>query len=269
MIDFYVDGFHLSFFSEDVEKNVQYIDTVKKDLNEGKTNLFYLGLHLTDIWSLKIYRFYADELFEDKRYHYCNCNSNVFFAFCMREFGLDKSQVSRYMNIVSEFGDGGRGFAPRWKDFTYSALVELLPLTDDQRKPVQPDWTIKRIREYKNQLEGDVATSQPKDHTVASYALEYNEVRLTKKGVLEEIDFSNVTNENMGEKILEFCKRYFIGFDYEGYGISPAERAKAVCSSICFAHDLSHKFKNEFFHKNISCLIPLLNKAGYNVHKYE
>ena len=75
----------------------------------------------------------------------------------MCEFGLDKTQVSRYMNIVDEFGDGLRGFKKEWEPYSYSQLCELLPLSSEQRKPIQPDWTIKRIREYKKSL---VATSQ-------------------------------------------------------------------------------------------------------------
>ena len=56
------------------------------------------------------------------------------------------------MNIVDEFGDGLRCFKKKWEKFGYSQLCELLPLSDEERKPVKPDWTIKKIREYKKSL---------------------------------------------------------------------------------------------------------------------
>ena len=59
--------------------------------------------------------------------------------------------------IVDEFGDGLRCFKKKWEKFGYSQLCELLPLSDEQRKSVKPDWTVKQIREYKKSL---VATSQ-------------------------------------------------------------------------------------------------------------
>ena len=81
-----------------------------------------------------------------------NCCADFFFAYCFDEFGLDKTQVSRLMNIVDEFGDGLRCFKKKWEKFGYSQLCELLPLSDEERKPVKPDWTIKKIREYKKSL---------------------------------------------------------------------------------------------------------------------
>lgn len=86
-----------------------------------------------------------------------NLCSEYFFAYCESKFALEKSQVSRLMNIADEFGNKARGFKAQWKDFKYSQLCELLPLTEEQRKAVKPDWSIKKIREYKKTL---VATSQ-------------------------------------------------------------------------------------------------------------
>ena len=68
------------------------------------------------------------------------------------------------MNIVDEFGDGLRCFKKKWEKFGYSQLCELLPLSDEERKPVKPDWTIKKIREYKKSL-SDKAQDEPKDET--------------------------------------------------------------------------------------------------------
>ncbi|MCD8308428.1 MAG: hypothetical protein LUD19_01140, partial [Clostridia bacterium] len=140
-------------------------ETIKKDLEEGKTNLFYLGLHLLDLYTSNAYGVrYARVSRVELRIDGLNipigagnCCAAFFFDYCEKEFDLEKSQVSRYMNIVVEFGDEGRGFKQEWQAFSYSQLSELLPMSAEDRKKVTPDMTVKMIRELKKTL---VATSQ-------------------------------------------------------------------------------------------------------------
>lgn len=141
-----------------------YTETIQKDLQEWKTNFFYLGAHLIDLYTSNAYATepYSIGTLQVEGWKVPvgagNCCSTFFFAYCFEKFGLEKSQVSRYMNIVSEFGDGLRGFKKMWDKFSYSQLVELLPLSAEQRKPVKASWTIKQIRDYKKSL---VAMPQP------------------------------------------------------------------------------------------------------------
>ena len=86
-----------------------------------------------------------------------NCSPKVFFGACELDFGLEKSQVSRLMNVVDEFGDKKGDLLDYWKPFAWSVLVEMLPLTYEQRKAIGVDWTVKKVKEYKKTL---VATSQ-------------------------------------------------------------------------------------------------------------
>lgn len=152
---------------ENFEVLEKYAATIRKDLEESKQNFFWLGVHLIDLYSSNTYsaivgiRFNHEQIRNEYGFNLPigagNCCADFFFAYCFDEFGLDKTQVSRLMNIVDEFGDGLRCFKKKWEKFGYSQLCELLPLSDEERKPVQPDWTIKKIREYKKSL---VATSQ-------------------------------------------------------------------------------------------------------------
>ena len=142
---------------ENLEVLEKYAATIRKDLEDSKQNFFWLGVHLIDLYSSNTYSVTFDR---EKLNVSClvdNCSAECFFAYCFDEFGLDKTQVSRLMNIVDEFGDGLRCFKKKWEKFGYSQLCELLPLSDEERKPVKPDWTVKKIREYKKSL---VATSQ-------------------------------------------------------------------------------------------------------------
>ena len=153
--------------TENLEVLEKYAATIRKDLEESKQNFFWLGVHLIDLYSSNSYsaivgiRFNHEQIRNEYGFNLPigagNCCADFFFAYCFDEFGLDKTQVSRLMNIVDEFGDGLRCFKKKWEKFGYSQLCELLPLSDEKRKPVKPDWTIKKIREYKKSL---VATSQ-------------------------------------------------------------------------------------------------------------
>ena len=170
MIDFSDDGIPFRFFDntelEEVRDNLQLrIKEIRATLSQIGNCKIYLGFKLIDLYKSKDYA--ADQFLM------CNSlgisgkkkglrESFAFFAYCEKYFYLDKSQVSRYMNVADEFGDMSCGVKPEWKDFGYSQLVELLPLTLEQRKSVKSDWTVKRIREYKQNL---VATSQQNDPT--------------------------------------------------------------------------------------------------------
>ena len=81
-----------------------------------------------------------------------NCSAKVFFGACELDFDLEKSQVSRLMNVVDEFGDGKGDLLDYWKPFSWSVLVEMLPLTYEQRKSIGTDWSLKKVREYKKKL---------------------------------------------------------------------------------------------------------------------
>lgn len=139
-----------------------YAAKIREDLEASKTNFFWLGVHLIDLYSSNTYsaivgiRFNHEQIRNEYGFNLPigagNCCADFFFAYCFDEFGLDKTQVSRLMNIVDEFGDGLRCFKKKWEKFGYSQLCELLPLSDEERKPVKPDWTIKKIREYKKSL---------------------------------------------------------------------------------------------------------------------
>ena len=168
----------------------KYAATVRKDLEDSKQNFFWLGVHLIDLYTSNSYssvvglRFNNDQLRNEYGFKVPigagNCYAGFFFAYCYDEFGLDKTQVSRLMNIVDEFGDGLRGFKKNWNKFGYSQLCELLPLSDEERKLVKPDWTIKKIREYKKNLSNKPQDKQNEETPEAEDPPEDKYVRFVK-----------------------------------------------------------------------------------------
>lgn len=230
-------------------------EKVLEDLSAAKTNYFYLGDHLLDIWNLRTYGVHK---FDVNNYSGAN-----FFDYCNVNFKLDKSQVSRYMNIVSEFGDGLGGFKDEYKDYSYSLLTEMLPLTPEQRENVKPDWTIKQVRDYKKELAGEpVATSQPKEKVTKLYG----EIKASEKSKTILLDVLpphvDVDENNLREYFDEFGKEFFVGYDYDGYGLSFSDKVRILFSLACFAQDISIGLPGSRF-VNIFETFSKLKKLGY------
>ena len=91
-----------------------------------------------------------------------NCHQKIFFSVCEDEVGLDKSQVSRLMNVVDEFCCDKK-LKAEWKDYRWSHLVEMLPLSPEERSKVLPTWTVRQIRDLKKSFVPDATSQQDSD----------------------------------------------------------------------------------------------------------
>ena len=121
-----------------------------------------LGQALIDLWLSNSYCVRAEEYTDTlPTALLTNCHQKIFFGVCEYEFGLDKSQVSRLMNVVDEFCYDKK-LKAQWKDHKWSLLVEMLPLSPEEREKVLSSWTVREIREFKKSLL-PVATSQQEE----------------------------------------------------------------------------------------------------------
>ena len=150
-------------------------EKIKKALPAGCPDKLYIGMLLIDLWRSQSYCSQAKEVVDEfSNALKTNCHAKVFFLVCEKEFALDKSQVSRYMNIVDEFcniyrPEGEENLRPmlllQWQQYSFSQLSEMLSLSEEQRKEVAPSWSVRRIREYKKGLRKrcDVATEEKEE----------------------------------------------------------------------------------------------------------
>lgn len=83
---------------------------------------------------------------------------------------MDKSAVSRVIGVWREFCtyEDGSSTGKMWVDdkyekFTYSQLVEMLPLKDTERRKVRSDMTVSQIREFKKKLKGERSSTEKKE----------------------------------------------------------------------------------------------------------
>lgn len=125
----------------------------------------YLYTDLTDIRKYYIRLGFHLEEFQRSGY-YLDFGYSTLYGFCEKNLGLDKSAVSRCINVYKEFNASGMTYVrdgvtftgsamelqEEYKDYSYTQLCEMLPLSSEQRKDITPDMTISQIREYKKEL---------------------------------------------------------------------------------------------------------------------
>lgn len=128
----------------------EFLNVLRAGFDKSKTDKFLIGVKLISLYKSGSYGSYMAG----------DASGKSFFLFCSGHLDLNKSSVSRYMNVVDEYGDKFEGFKDKWKKYTWSALVEMLPLTKEQRERFKPDTPVSEIRAYKKSLKKAVATSQ-------------------------------------------------------------------------------------------------------------
>lgn len=81
--------------------------------------------------------------------------------FARAEYGLDKTQVSRFMNINDKFSDGG--YAPELKEeyqgFGYAKLSIMLLLPEDVNNLLTPDFSKAEIQQIKDEVDEEKKTT--------------------------------------------------------------------------------------------------------------
>ena len=195
------------------------------DLTDIRKYYIRLGFHLQEF---KMHEYYKD-------FGYLTLEE-----FCDVNLGLDKGAVSRCINVYLQFnashdvkvGAGCKSIgcamdlSERWDNYSYTQLCEMLPLSEEDRKKVTPDMTVRQIRELKKNLKNGSAL-------VASTQLEekkyfdkkrYDETRgIVRQNVVRNCD---ALNENV----------VFYVFDKNG---------KLVGGNVWC--ELIYKDKNEYF----------------------
>lgn len=145
--------------SEAALASVKYLYT---DLTDIRKYYIRLGFHLDEFSRNHYYRDFGYYTLED---------------FCEKNLGLDKGAVSRCINVYKQFNasndvsyeagcktiGSAMELSERWKDYSYTQLCEMLPLSEEARNNITPDMTVKQIREYKkSKKDKSVASTQPK-----------------------------------------------------------------------------------------------------------
>lgn len=140
----------------DIELNVKYgmyslceeremawhsLGYIMNDFADIKKRYISLGFHLDEFQRCKYY--------EDFGYL-------TFVDFCAENIPLDKGSISRCISVYQTFSEYDKISSSRkmwvdekYKDYSYSQLVEMLPLNFQVRELVPPDMSVAKIRNLK------------------------------------------------------------------------------------------------------------------------
>lgn len=136
---------------------------IRKQLSSSCENAVAIGFYLDEIKCLEYWK-EANTYKEFKSSSYKTKTGIIkyteynFYSFCMLELGLSRRSVDRYMNIfkafasVSSSGVRQRFVDDKFKDYSCSQLAEMLGLSDKAKEKVNPDMSVKQIRELKNEF---------------------------------------------------------------------------------------------------------------------
>lgn len=132
------------YYGDEVnELAVASFNYVKQDIADVKKRYMSLGFHFHE---MEMYR-YHEELGYDN-----------FYECIEKNFHMDKSAVSRVIAVWKEFcskddsNSGKMWIDDRYEKYSYSQLVEMLPLKEKERFKVDADMTVSQIRSYKRSL---------------------------------------------------------------------------------------------------------------------
>ena len=151
-------------FGEEREAARSSLKYILSDVNDIRKSYIRLGFHLNEFDRLGYYRDFG----------YASLTE-----FCDANLGLDKSAVSRCISVFKEFAKVNDNIChsrtmfldDKYEEYSYSQLCEMVSMTEEQRRLVKPEMSVKQIRELKKknvsrkeENVSQVATSQPKEH---------------------------------------------------------------------------------------------------------
>jgi hypothetical protein len=177
----------------DMENKIQtsenldyYSDKIKKKITDIANDFFSIGYWL---WEIKHFNHAAEKGYKDV------------YEYAEKELSFKKISTHNFIAIVDKYADWSQGSYPKmwiaekYKSFGYSQLTEMLSLAPDHREKVNPDMTIKEIRELKKQVKKELDEQYPTNDKVIDVefkvdlveeVIEVSQVKEIKKSVASD-----------------------------------------------------------------------------------
>lgn len=150
------------------------IDKVRRVVGTLKVDFVLLGGYLVDL------KPYVHDVWSDRKARFCK----DIYELAQQEFNLCKTTVKNVIGVATRFGESFIKVKETYKDYNYSQLVEMLPLTDKQLELVSPAMTqqeiraIKKVELKKSQLPDQVSNSPPLNPLECQFELTNDNQRL-------------------------------------------------------------------------------------------
>lgn len=113
------------------------------------------------------------------------------YEFAAAEYGLDKSQVSRFMAINKKFSLGGYSdqIQPLFSGYGSSKLAVMLQLPDEIISELSPEFSKAEITAIKDEIKAELSQDAPSDlEVMAEHCIpEYDSMDLWQKAIYEYV----------------------------------------------------------------------------------
>lgn len=122
---------------------IHHENAIRRDMARVQECFVYIGYRLLDINDSKLY----DCIYYQGSGDYCK---NI-YQYAAQELDICKSTTYQLMTVAQVFSERGlrTGLKPRYKDYSFSQLVELSSVPVEFHEYCDPHMSIKTIREWK------------------------------------------------------------------------------------------------------------------------
>lgn len=200
------------YCGEDVsELAIASLGYIETDMSDIKKRYISLGFHLHE---METSRYYEEIGYDD------------FYECIEKNFHMDKSAVSRAIAVwrefsaSDEFSSGKMWIDDRYQNYSYSQLVEMLPLKDAERRKVHPEMTVAQIRDYKKSLKVKKPGNAKEKNKTPEEKEHQEEKNVTSQQIPEEetpkqIEFPVMTNMRQREDFVNGYKSWNVWCENE------------------------------------------------------
>lgn len=110
-----------------------YTAKIQDAINRTRSEFMYIGMLLLEV---DAYGYYTEAGFSDV------------YEYAETTFGFKRSSTNNFMRVYRKFGEA-MGIQDRFKKFSYSQLVEMCSMNDNQIASCSPEMSVLRLREVK------------------------------------------------------------------------------------------------------------------------
>lgn len=105
-------------------------------------------------------------------------SNNYLYDMFYNFFGFSKTFIRTCLQVYKTFWQNF--YHPLYIEFSFSQLVEMLPLTKADMQKIAPDWSVRKIRSYKKELQ-DLRKVEEKQKTKKQRIIENNAIEEFKE----------------------------------------------------------------------------------------
>lgn len=208
---------------------------ILSDMNDIRKSFIRLGFHLAEMQRNKYYEDFGYLSLEE---------------FAEANLGMDKSNVYRYIRVYENFAlpckpilgsslssvSSKMFLDDKWKDYSFSQLVEMCSMSKFQRQACRPDMTIKQIREVKKTV--------PKNaHPIFDSSKELASMNKVQQDQTEKVAMSPQKKE---DKSKDFSYTYCSGLRGAARAAYVKSR-KSICNAEISIYDSEGKMVDFLF----------------------